>query len=256
MRQCPRLTELIGPIHQLVARSAGASAAPAPPGPRMQSEAVPHWEGRNVNALAEAHDTEHWLGRTVNADDAKFIVQYAFSLLPDDKRRSFLDIGCGPGTILKLVHDNEWATGTIGGIEFDAAMAAEARLIAPSGIIEANLLRFSAAHRVMLRRLTGTPTVAYCYDGGVFPIDVLHSIIQLLADNLPAGSIIVFVTANTGGGEYDAQKLADEVAASSNFHLIHAEHDIREDVDPTMQALYFGEGERHDDALNPVIQTE
>ena len=220
-----------------------------------------------------AHEPSHWKGRTVDRDDALLVLQWAFALLPPDARRSFLDVGCGPGTMIQHVLDEKWADKTVGGIDFNPDDVKLALRVTPN-IIEANLLELRPGN-ARLKRLTSTPTVAYFYDGGIFPQKVIVAAVKLLTTVLPRGSIVVFLTAIERGA-YSAAELRDLVQRRSGdrFRLVHVvgpvfevggqwtaqdEADAREvgitltPREGTMQALYFADATPIDDDLSTEI---
>ena len=175
--------------------------------------------------------------------------------------------------MIQHVLDEKWADKTVGGIDFNPDDVKLALRVTPN-IIEANLLELRPGN-ARLKRLTSTPTVAYFYDGGIFPQKVIVAAVKLLTTVLPRGSIVVFLTAIERGA-YSAAELRDLVQRRSGdrFRLVHVvgpvfevggqwtaqdEADAREvgitltPREGTMQALYFADATPIDDDLSTEI---
>ena len=201
-----------------------------------------------------------WKARTLHEEDIRDTLETAFRImLPQEEEEeeeeeeeveeapgwALLDVGCGEGAVLKVpIQFNNNKIDKVG-IELVPAFAAVARRENPGAtILTQNIMKFTDTDMwYITNALAGNPTVAYIYDGGIFPTELLKHILTILDILLPPGSVIVFLTA-VASGRYSAEQLRHEVE-KTRFRFVGSRPQLREQNAKrgTMQALFFAGGE-------------
>lgn len=151
---------------------------------------------------------------------------------------AFLDLGCGSGNVLELVHQ-QFQCSPIVGIEIVCDFCIAAQKLVPSAtILHEDLSDLSQSG--VPDALEHKPTIAYCYDGGLLPETALQGIYSFVPQ-LPRKSIVVFITSFVLG-DYDAESIITGIESNSDFLFIGALHNIKEDdTRTTMNALFFSQ---------------
>tara|TARA_B100000787_G_scaffold165005_1_gene148372 strand:+ start:2127 stop:3428 length:1302 start_codon:yes stop_codon:yes gene_type:complete len=193
--------------------------------------------------------------RSYAPSDLLRILVKARELCPGDA--AFLDIGCGNGNVLQAAQD--LVLSPVVGIDNKVVCLDDAAAAVPDAkLINQDLTTMDEDNRAeIVAKCETKATIAHCYDGGILPLGVVESACILVGD-LPANSVVVFVT-NITPGKYDCDHIVD-LMEEVEYNFIGALHDVKETEDSevaTMHALYFSrELDLTPDGLKPNYQKE